>query len=125
MAEHEIVQITDHTFDQEVLKSAIPVLVDFWAVWCGPCRAIAPVLEEIAGEFGGQLKVAKLNVDENTQTRKRYGVQAIPTLILFLDSQPVEWLVGAVTKKQLVSIIRNHVSWNPDDKDYYERFMGG
>ena len=125
MSEQEIVQITDHTFEQEVLESPLPVLVDFWADWCGPCRAIAPLLEEIAAEFAGRLKVAKLNVDENTQTTMSYGVRAIPTLILFLDSEPVERLVGAVTKERLVSIISDRVSRNSDDSDYYERFMGG
>ncbi|MBI3326240.1 MAG: thioredoxin [Nitrospinae bacterium] len=91
--------VTDSTFAQEVLQSKQPVLVDFWADWCGPCKAIAPVVEELAGAYEGQLKVLKLDVDENPRTASAYRVQSIPTLLVFKDGKPAERIVGAVPKK--------------------------
>ena len=93
-------EVTDNNFDAEVLESASPVLVDFWAPWCGPCRVVAPVLEEIAGERP-DLRVVKLNVDENQQTAARYQVLSIPTMILFKGGSPVKTVVGAYPKKKL------------------------
>ncbi len=110
MSTNKISHITDGTFDEEVLKDDVPVLADFWAQWCGPCRTIAPVLEEIAQEYDGQLKIAKINVDENPETPARFGIQGIPTLILFKDGEPVERLVGAMPKDRLLSHIRPHLS---------------
>ena len=89
------VAVTDQTFDTEVIQASVPVLVDFWAAWCGPCRAIAPAVEEIATEYQGRAKVVKLDVDENQDVSIRYGVQSIPTLLVFKDGQVVERLVGA------------------------------
>ena len=106
------IHITDDTFDAEVLKSDIPVLTDFWAKWCGPCRAIAPILEEIAEEYDGPLKIAKVDVDENNRMARRYGVQGITTLMLFKNGQPVERLVGAMPKAQLLSAVRPHLPQN-------------
>jgi thioredoxin 1 len=103
------VAVTDQNFDSEVLQSTVPVLVDFWAAWCGPCRAVAPVVEEIATEYNGRLKVAKIDVDENQEISIRFGVQSIPTLMLFKDGKPVERLVGAYPKPILLSKIKPHV----------------
>jgi thioredoxin 1 len=96
------IPVSDKTFDQEVLKSQTPVLVDFWATWCGPCKMIAPVLEQIATEKDGALKIAKLDVDENPDTAMKYGVQSIPTLLVFKDGQEVSRIVGYHSKAQLV-----------------------
>jgi len=100
-----ISQVSDATFDSEVLKSTVPVLIDFWAPWCGPCRAIAPIVDEIAGEYAGKLKVVKMNVDDNPRTPAQYGVRGIPNLILFKDGQVAQQIVGAVPKAQLVKAI--------------------
>ena len=100
-----LMEVTDGVFEQEVLKSSIPVLVDFWAPWCGPCRAIAPVVEELSSEFEGKLKVAKCNVDDNPKTPSQYGIRAIPTLILFKDGKVSEQITGAVAKSQIVSAV--------------------
>lgn len=102
--------VSDSTFQQEVLKSPTPILVDFWAEWCGPCRMVAPVLEQIAAEQGDRLKVAKLNVDQNSQTAMQYGVQGIPTMILFKGGQPVERIVGFQPKPQLLQRLQPHLN---------------
>ena len=104
-----VTEVTDASFDQEVLRSAVPVLIDFWAPWCGPCRAIAPLVEEIAGEFQGRLKVVKMNVDDNVETPSSYGVRGIPNLILFKGGQVADQIVGAVPKAQLLKAINRVV----------------
>ncbi|SRR3989338_4619721 len=101
--------VTDATFEQEVLKSQLPVLVDFWAPWCGPCRAVAPVVEEIANEYTGKLKVLKINTDENPKTAQSYRISGIPSLMVFKNGQPVEQVVGAVPKLTLSSAINKHI----------------
>ncbi|MCP4272958.1 MAG: thioredoxin TrxA [Gammaproteobacteria bacterium] len=104
MSEH-IVHISDSSFEQEVLQSDIPVLVDYWAEWCGPCKMIAPVLDQIADEYNGKLKVAKLNIDDNSNTAPKYGVRGIPTLMLFKSGSPAATKVGALSKGQLAEFI--------------------
>ncbi len=106
MASDNIVHLSDSNFEADVLKSGEPVLVDFWASWCGPCKAIAPTLEELADQFAGQVKIAKINVDENPATPSNYGVRGIPTLILFKDGVIVDQVVGAVPKGQLETLIK-------------------
>ena len=97
--------VTDGTFESSVLKSSLPVLVDFWAPWCGPCRAIGPVIDELAIEFEGKVSIFKMNVDENPATPGRYGIRAIPTLILFKNGQVLEQVTGAVSKSNLKDLI--------------------
>ena len=101
--------VTDATFEAEVLKANLPVLVDFWAPWCGPCRAVAPVVEEIATEYTGKLKVLKLNTDENPKTAQSYRISGIPSLMVFKNGQPVEQVVGAVPKSTLSSAVEKHI----------------
>lgn len=96
------IEITDNNFEKEVLKSTSPVLIDFWAVWCGPCKIIAPVVEEIANEYEGKLKVGKLDVDNNPQTSVKYGIRSIPTLLLFKDGVVVDTIIGAIPKSQII-----------------------
>lgn len=100
-----IVHVTDESFEREVLQAAEPVLVDYWAEWCGPCRTIAPVLEQIAAEYGGTLKVAKLNIDESPATPQRYGIRGIPTLMLYRGGEVEATKVGAMSKSQLKAFI--------------------
>lgn len=110
MAGKNIVEITDKNFEQEVSKSELPVLVDFWAAWCGPCRAIAPVIDELANEYAGKIKIGKCNVDENPITPSRYGIRAIPTLIFFKNGSVVEQITGAVAKSQIAAVIDRIIS---------------
>ena len=102
-------QITDDQFESEVIKSSTPVLVDFWAEWCGPCKAIAPTLEEIAGDYDGRLKVVKVDVDENHQSATQYGIRSIPSLLLFKDGAEVDRIIGALPKQQLMEKIDGHL----------------
>ncbi len=104
MSEH-IVHITDETFDAEVLKAGQPVLVDYWAEWCGPCRMIAPILDEVAAEYAGRVKICKLNVDENQNTPPKYGIRGIPTLMLFRGGSVEATKVGALSKSQLIAFL--------------------
>jgi thioredoxin 1 len=105
MAGKNIMEVGDGSFEQEVLQSDIPVLVDFWAPWCGPCRAIAPLIDELSGDYAGKLKVAKCNVDENPKTPSRFGIRAIPTLIIFKGGNVSEQITGAVAKSQITAAI--------------------
>lgn len=100
-----ILHITDSSFEEEVLKSARPVMLDFWAEWCGPCKMIAPILDELAGQYKGKLTVAKINIDDNQKTPETYAVRGIPTLILFKDGEVVATRVGAASKSQLEAFI--------------------
>ncbi|CAK0763315.1 thioredoxin 1 [Gammaproteobacteria bacterium] len=104
-----IATITDGNFEDEVLKSRIPVLVDYWAEWCGPCKVIASVLDDIAAEYAGRVKVAKLNIDQNPNTPPRYGIRGIPTLMLFKHGQVEATKVGAVSKGQLAAFIDSNL----------------
>ncbi|HNB23339.1 MAG: thioredoxin [Candidatus Melainabacteria bacterium] len=104
-----VLNVTDATFEQEVLKAEIPVLVDFWAPWCGPCKAIAPVVEDLSKEYEGRLKVVKLNTDENPKTAQAYSIRGIPSLYVFKTGQVVEQVVGAVPKSALATAINKHV----------------
>ena len=108
MSEH-IVYVTDATFKSEVLESATPVIVDYWAEWCGPCKMIAPILDELAREYAGKLKVAKLNIDENPKTPGEYGIRGIPTLILFKGGNVEATKIGALSKSQLTAFIDSNL----------------
>ena len=106
MASNDLVILQDATFDKEVLKSDVPVLVDFWAVWCGPCKAIAPVVDELATQYKGKVKVAKIDVDEHQQVPQQYGIRSIPTLLLFKGGRVVDTIVGAVPRSKLEDSIK-------------------
>jgi len=105
----EATAVTDLSFKEEVLDSGVPVLVDFWAPWCGPCRMVAPVVEEIAVQYEGQLKVVKVNTDENPQIASQYGIRSIPTLMIFKDGQKVDMVVGAVPKTTLSNTLEKYL----------------
>ncbi len=105
----KIVHVSDDSFADEVLNAEGPVLIDYWAEWCGPCKMIAPILDEIAEEYGGKLKIAKLNIDENPATPPKYGIRGIPTLMLFKDGNVEATKVGAVSKSQLTAFIDSNV----------------
>ncbi|MEM9922706.1 MAG: thioredoxin [Cyanobacteria bacterium P01_D01_bin.50] len=102
-------QVTDSTFKQEVLDSEVPVLVDFWAPWCGPCRMVAPVVDEISSQFEGQIKVVKVNTDENPNVASQYGIRSIPTLMIFKGGQKVDMVVGAVPKTTLANTLDKYL----------------
>lgn len=104
-----IVHVTDETFEEDVLKAEGPVLVDYWADWCGPCKMIAPILDEIAEEYSGKVKVAKLNIDENPNTPPKYGIRGIPTLMLFKDGGVEATKVGALSKSQLAAFLDSNL----------------
>ena len=101
----DVIEVTDATFEQEVLKASLPVLVDFWATWCGPCRTVGPVVEAVAQQFKDRLKVAKVNVDDNVNVPSQYGIRSIPSLLFFRDGELVDQVVGAVPEAQLVKTV--------------------
>ena len=105
MADEKVIHVTDSEFESTVINSELPVLVDFWAAWCGPCRAIAPMIDELASEYEGRLTIAKMNVDENPSTPGKFGIRAIPTLILFHNGNVVEQITGAVGKAMIESAL--------------------
>jgi thioredoxin 1 len=109
MSSTKIEHITDDSFEPEVLKSEVPVLVDYWAEWCGPCKSIAPILEEVAREYDGRLKVTKINVDENHQVPARFGIRGIPTLMLFKNGNVEATRVGALSKSQLTAFLDSNI----------------
>ncbi len=104
-----LLELTDSNFEEEIQKANVPVLVDFWAVWCGPCKMVAPVVEELANEYGDQLKVGKVDVDKNRDVAMKYGIRSIPTLLIFNDGQVVEQVIGAVSKSHLVDKLQRHM----------------
>jgi thioredoxin 1 len=106
------IELTDDNFQKEVLDASTPVLVDFWAVWCGPCKMIAPVVEDIAKEYTGQIKVGKLDVDANAETAMKFGIRSIPTLLVFKDGKVVEQIIGAMPKRNLLDRVLPHVGVN-------------
>ena len=107
---NKIVHVSDTTFADEVLNADCPVLIDYWAEWCGPCKMIAPILDELAEEYGERIKIAKLNIDENPETPPKYGIRGIPTLMLFKDGNVEATKVGAVSKSQLAEFIESNVT---------------
>ena len=109
MSSSQIKHTTDDSFEPDVLKSDVPVLVDYWAEWCGPCKAIAPMLEEIAKDYGGKIKIAKLNVDENAATAAKYGIRGIPTLMLFKAGDVAAQKIGALSKSQLTAFLDSNI----------------
>lgn len=109
MASEKVVQLTDRDFDERVIKGQGLILVDFWAEWCGPCRMIAPILDELANEHEGQVTIAKLNVDENRESAARFGIRSIPTILFFKDGAQVEQIVGALSKSALQAKIQQHL----------------
>lgn len=108
MSDH-IIHLSDASFEQEVLQSSVPVLVDYWAEWCGPCKMIAPILDDISKEYAGRLKVAKLNIDDNQNTPPKYGIRGIPTLMLFKNGNVEATKVGALSKSQLSAFIDSNI----------------
>ncbi len=109
MASNDVVTLQDATFEKEVLKSDVPVLVDFWAVWCGPCKAIAPAVEELAKQYKGKVKIAKMDVDEHQQVPQQFGIRSIPTLLLFKGGRVVDTIVGAVPKSKLEDSLKKAI----------------
>ncbi len=106
---NNVQHVTDGTFDQEVLQSDLPVLVDYWAEWCGPCKMIAPIIDEISSDYAGRIKITKLNIDENPQTPPKYGIRGIPTLMLFKNGNVEATKVGALSKSQLTAFLDSNI----------------
>ena len=110
MASSQILEVTDSNFDQTVLKAEQPVMVDFWAAWCGPCRALAPIVDELASTYTGKVRVAKMDVDRNAATPQRYGIRGIPTLLIFKGGQVAEQIVGYVPKETIEKALERHIT---------------
>jgi len=110
MASEAIIEVSDSNFESEVVKSDVPVLVDFWAPWCGPCRAIAPMVEEISSSYEGKIKVGKMNVDENQATTMKFGIRSIPTLIMFKGGEAIDQIIGAVPKGEIEKVVEKSLA---------------